>query len=503
MLGERGRKSITVRPAACEDLGTVHRGVLPRERLLASARRMGASAARPAESVGSRAAARSAAYAKFVKPFVRGLVLASAAATFLHSAGTVQLVYTVRPSFVLMGLAVLLGLPIAFSGWRSAPPWIRWSGTGLIAAYLICLLFEQDAISSLPRAGSHRDLVYLGDLVVGMGAFGLVYALWSDGRRSRELIAAIALSGAIAGAYAVYQWHAQIWNWPLNDVINVADSNALTSGGSQGDGVLGYERVRGTFLEPHLLGAFLAGVLPVTFALWPAANSTQRRLLCVVAASILIGLLFTTSAPAWGILLASALTVVSVVSIAGGRPALARALAAVLATLLIAAPVAITYPSVLTGITGRSGADLALTSSFRTETWATAIDIWAHRPAIGFGPGQSSVQLTLEAGGKNPVGLLSAQGLWAAALIDSGILGFAFWMLMLGAILRLGVLSLARRPTLPQATITTAALIGVASALIAGDRLDLWVWILLGLLTAMSVPQPLPGAPPELARPSR
>lgn len=424
--------------------------------------------------------------------------MAASAALFLQAAGTVELVYTVRPSFVLMSVAVVLGLPFAVDGWRRTPPWISWPAAGLLAAYLICLLFGRSETIGLARAGSHRDLVYIGDLLVGLGAFGLVVALWAGERRMRGLLGAVVLSGAVAAAYAVYQWPAQIFHWPLNDVINVPDSNAVTTGGSQGAGVFGHERVRGTFLEPHLLGAFLASVLPVTLALWPAAtHATRRALLCALVVLMLLALLFTSSVPAWAILLICALATLFAVALAKRWRVAVRSTLALLVVVLAMVPLFIAYPDLLSGLTGRSTADLALTTDFRTQTWETVLEIWADRPAIGYGPGQSSVQLTMKEGDDAP-GLLSAHGIWAAALIDSGVLGLAFWLAFLGGVLGVGTRCLLRRPSLLRAATATAALAAFLSTLIAGDRLDLRVWILLAAFTAVSLPPPaLPVDPSE------
>jgi hypothetical protein len=228
---------------------------------------MRVSAARPEPTARPREASRLARYERLTEPAVRGLVLAAAVALFLQAAATVDLVYTVRPSFVLMSVAVVLGLPFAVAGWRRTPPWIMWPAAGLLVAYLTALLLGRAETIGLARAGSHRDLAYIGDLAVGMGAFGLVIALWADGRRMWQLLGAVAISGAAAAVYAVYQWPAQIFGWPFDDVVNVPDSNGVTTGASQGAGVFGHERVRGTFLEPHLLGAFLASLLPAALAL--------------------------------------------------------------------------------------------------------------------------------------------------------------------------------------------------------------------------------------------
>ena len=466
---------------------------------------MGASAAGPKHPVLSRASARLAAYSAAVEPAVRALVLAACTTTFLQSAGTLELVYTVRPSFVLMAIAVALGLPLVWRGWRSAPAWVSWSAAALAATYLICALLNTGTTTGLTRAGAHRELAYLGDLAIGLGGFGLVNALWANGVRVRDLMKALVLSGALAAAYAVYQWPAQIFGWPFADVLSVADSNAVTSGGSQGAGLFGHERVRGTFLEPHFLGTFLASILPLTFALAAGMTTTRRRVpLAVAAALMLLALVFTASAPAWAVLLTCVLGVAVCLWIGRGHSTAAAVAAALFVTFLFMVPVTTAYPGILSDVTGRSSADLALTSDFRIQTWDRAIDIWSRRPVAGYGPGQSSVQLTLEISGQDAPGLLSAQGVWAAALIDCGVVGLGFWLLLLGGIVGRGLWSLVRRPSVQLAALTIAALVAVASALISGDRLDLRVWVLLGMLAAIVArAAPPPGQVPRAQRRQR
>jgi O-antigen ligase len=212
---------------------------------------------------------------------------------------------------------------------------------------------------------------------------------------------------------------------------------------------------------------------------------------------MLLALLFTSSVPAWAILLTSALVTLLAMSVATRWRLATRATVALLVIALAMAPLCIAYPGILSALTGRSTADLALTTDFRTQTWERVIEIWAERPAIGYGPGQSSVQLTIEAAGDDAPGLLSAHGIWAAALIDAGALGAACWLLFLGGALGVGMRCLLRRPSLLRAAAAAAALAAVLSALIAGDRLDLRVWILLAAFTAVSLPAAAPRADPS------
>jgi len=81
---------------------------------------------------------------------------------------------------------------------------------------------------------------------------------------------------------------------------------------------------------------------------------------------------------------------------------------------------------------------------------------------------------------------LSAQGLWAATLIDTGALGLAFWVMLLGGALVLASHRMVREPTPLGAAVLFALTAALLSSQMAGDRLGLGAWSLLGLLLAMT-----------------
>ena len=461
---------------------------------------MGTSVVKPT-SVLRAFRSRIATYATIVEPHTRRLVLLACVAFFLQSAGTVEVVYTIRPSFALLALASVVGFPFVWIGWSTVPRWVLWSGMAVVFVYALAALGGSGTSLGIGRAGPERALVYLADLGVGLSTFGLVVGLWGPGRSKASLLQAVFLCGALAGAYASYQWVAQKHGWPLSDILSVEDSNAFTTGGPQGTGVFGYERVRGTFLEPHFLGAFLAVSLPLAVALWCDSDTRRRRWWVGAAASfMLFGLLFTASVPAWAILGVCGMLILVPFFVLNGASYAAGPAAAVLTMLLLAVPLTITYPGLLSNLTGRSAMDLDLTSTFRTETWRDSLEIWAQRPVLGYGPGQSAVQLTAKTAGPHGPGLASPQGLWAAVLIDAGTLGLGCWAVLLGGLICYGIIGFGRDPTLFGGAIVAAALVAVSSGLMAGDRVELRTWVLLGLLTLIATPAadrrapvPLPG----------
>jgi O-antigen ligase len=161
----------------------------------------------------------------------------------------------------------------------------------------------------------------------------------------------------------------------------------------------------------------------------------------------------------------------------------------------VCVPLVLARPAVLAGVTNRSAATLEVTTSFRTDTWRNVGRIWARRPALGYGAGQSSVRLALQneantTEASRRAGLPSAQGLWAASLVDAGILGFETWALFLGGVLVVAGLALVRRP----GPFTLACFVALTAAVITGqtgeDRLDLTAWTLIGLALAAALREP-------------
>lgn len=415
----------------------------------------------------------------------RWLVLAGAAALPLQNTATFDVGFTVRPSYVLLGLALVIGLPFAWRGFLLLPAWLRWSAVGLVATYAVVTATSDLAtIAGTPRGGSARAAVYLADLAQGAAVMCLVPGLWRGLRALKPLLLALAAGAGLAALYALWQWPAQRFGLPLTDILTTADSNAITTGGEQGSGLLGWERARGTFLEPHFLGAFMSAAVPLAVLAALQAEGVRRVLAAVAAAAALGALVVSSSAPAYaGFAIATAVAGAAW-AVGTGRPRLAALAAGATATALLAAPAVVTAPEVLAAVTGRDAATLTVTAEFRTRTWNRVLDIWAVEPAYGHGAGQSSVRLSLLSDGPSAVGLQSAQGLWASSLIDAGIIGLGLWLVLLGTSLALALGEVWRRRSAANALLLLAAAAAVCSALVAGDRLDLRTWLLVGIVAA-------------------
>jgi len=413
----------------------------------------------------------------------RFLALAGCGTLFLAAAATVQVVYSIRVPYALFGAACAVGAPLVVDGWRTAPAWVRATALSLFAVYLAATIAGTGDTLGTARGGSHRDLAYLVDLGVGLASVGLVMGLWRDAP-SGPAVRALAIGASLAALYAIYQWPARRFGLPLDDVNNTLDSNGVTSGHFQGRGLLGWERVRGTFQEPHYLAAFLAALLPFSVL---AAWTTRRRLLAAGVAAVAVAMILTVSAPAWGSLSIGAAAAAALFAIGRGWTGAAAATAAAAVALAVAGPLVGTSPHALASVTGRSDSELLTSSNVRFDAWRDAARIWASRPVLGFGPGQSSVQLArveIAAERRSRTKLSSAQGLWAAALVDAGALGFGAWLLFLGGVLVVGARGLFRDPTPLRAAAFAAGVSIVVSSEVAGDRLDTVAWVLIGLLLA-------------------
>ena len=422
---------------------------------------------------------------------VRTLLLAAGVASFLSAAGTLHAVYTLQVSYVLAAMAILVGAPWVVSGWSKSGNWLRCSSVALITVYLVSMLAgHPGSISGSAHTGRSREIVYMADLCVGLGTVGVIAGVLGGLNRSHAMFNALLCGAVLAAAYAVYQWFGLHLHWPLTRINNTLNSNGVTSGASQGAGPLGWERAQGTFLEPHFLGAYLAALWPLCAgAALSATRPWAKRCLWSAALLILVGLLTTGSAPAWASLIGVCVGTVGAVAIAQRKPVLAALAVSSIVGALALVPVT-GIQGATAAATGRSAGTITLTTQFRTATWSRALDLWAHEPILGSGPGQASIRLT-DAGVDQalfpklaPGILLSAQGLWAAALLDTGLLGLTAWLLFLGGVICLTARSTLQRFSYHTTALLAAVVIALLGSLTAGDRLELWVWLLLGTALA-------------------
>jgi hypothetical protein len=418
------------------------------------------------------------------------LLVAASGLLLLSSAGTIDATFTLRVSYLLLGAACVVGAPHILRGWLVLAPTIRWCAVGLLLAYATAAAAGDAAVlETQARAGESRTLVYLADLALGLACVGLMVGVVRTTDRLRWLVVAAFSGAAVAALYGLYQWPAQRFDWPFEDVNNTLDSNLVTQGATQGTGIFGWERIRGTFLEPHFLASYLASALPLALALWAWSSSRWRIVLASASCTIVVALLLTSSVPGWASLVLGVTVTLLIASIARGLGGPAALFGGVAAIACVLAVVAIVQPGSISAITGRSEAQLEVSAIARTHQWERAAEIWSTRPVLGYGPGQSSVRLAVQPTASEPEPALevlrSAQGVWAAALIDAGIVGLAAWLSFLSAVVIQIVRGVVRAPHPIHLALGASAFIAIVASLVAGDRLDLRVWVAIGLALAV------------------
>jgi hypothetical protein len=428
----------------------------------------------------------------FLAEASRKLVTAGLALLFLHAAGTIEVTFTLRASYLLLIAACLVGAPHILDGWRRLPSWLRWLALGLVLSYVAALAFGHGTV--LPgqgRGSSYRGAVYLFDLALGISIVGLIAGLWEGADALRPLLWALVIGASAAAAYGVYQWLALRFGLPLQDVNNAVNSDGVSYGGarSQGPGPLGGQRIRSTFVEPHFLATFLASIVPLALVLRP--RGTARWAVRAALALTLFALVLTGSVPVIAVLITASLLGIVLLSVATGRAVLAAASGGLLVTGAIVAVLVAVDPTGLSSVTRRSAKELRGASAFRVDSWDRAVTIWSRRPVVGYGPGQAAVMLARREpdrgrSSRTPVVLGTANGVLTAALLDGGVLAVSFWVLALGGVLLVGGRALVRNGSALLAAIFVAATAAVLGSLIEGDRLELRVWALLGLLAAAS-----------------
>src|SRR5262249_40425966 len=136
------------------------------------------------------------------------------------------------------------------------------------------------------------------------------------------------------------------------------------------------------------------------------------------------------------------------------------------------------------------------TTDFRTQAWQTSLRIWASRPALGHGPGQSAVRIAaspiyLSSFDKAGTTLGTAEGIWAASLIDAGVLGLAAWLALFATIVFVTGRVLIRGPTTLRLATFAATLTALLGAQVAEDRIEMRIWVVLALALATALAAPL------------
>lgn len=429
----------------------------------------------------------------------RWIVMAACALLPLSAAATIEIVYTLRISYVLCVIACILGFPYAVDGWRRVPTSLRVAALSVALVYLLAaILGSGETLEASSRAGTQRSAVYLLDAVIGLCTLGVVVGAFRSGEKQKQLLIAFVGGAGIVALYGIVQWPARHYGWAIANVNNALNPDAVSRGEVfQGTGLLlGWERIRGTFTEPIFFGLYLAAMLPLAAVLAFSARGQAKRFGALVLGVVVIALGLSSSLPSWAIAAGAVLTVAIALAIGRGAEVSAAAAAAGLALAAAVTVAAVVGgPASFSVVTGRDAADYKMTTAARTDAWSQAVRVWSERPLLGHGPGQSAVQLRYrqtigaDATGSGPVVLGSAQGLLTAALVDAGILGLLAWLALLAAVGVLAASGSVDRPSPMRAGLVAAVLAALGGALVSGDRLEVQTWLILGLATAAAVPK--------------
>jgi O-antigen ligase len=423
----------------------------------------------------------------------RMLLLGAVALLGLSAAGTIEITFTLQPSYALLGLAALSGLPWAVDGWLRLPRSVQAAAAALLVVYVVAALTGSPArLPSQSRGGALRPLVYLVDLGLGLTTIGLLCGVW-NAMFARRLLVAVCAGAAVTAALAVYQWFALHFALPLSDINSAPNSDGFTTGHRyQGVGLLGWERARGTFKEPLVLGAFCIMALPFALLALRSSRGSRRIAAGVCCVAVASALVLTVSSLSAGIFVVTGLVAAVLMAARDGRARLGAALGAILVLAVAAVAVQLSNPAALSALTGRSSHDLKLTVDNRTVAWRAALDRWEERPVLGHGPGQSSVLLAYRPDPRAvnrtyaPVVLGSAQGIWAASMVDAGVIGFCAWLALFGSLLAFGARAAWRDRGPRLLLIFWAAMTAIVISELTGDRVDCRAWIALGALAAAS-----------------
>jgi O-antigen ligase len=400
--------------------------------------------------------------------------------------------YTLRVSYALIVLACVLGAPFVIRGWRSAPAAIQLAAVFLVVVYLVSgLVGINPVLSGQGRGSGTRWIVYILDLGVGLASIGLLLGMFRTTRTMKQLVAALIIGAVLAAAYGLYQWLAQHYGWPLANVDNAPNSDNFTTGARfQGMGLFGWERVRGTFVEPFAFGIYLGAMLPLLTYLFTSRARGARGYGWAAIGVTGAALILTDSSLAWACLLVAVAVAATGAFMSLGRPVPAGLAGGGAALLVVLCLVAVTEPGVLSSVTARSDTQLNLTLDARTRAWRESTDMWSRRPVLGYGPGASSVKLARRDNAVGvtsaPLVLGSAYGVWAASLTDAGVFGLLAWLVLFGAVFYYAAATAVRTASPLLWAAIAAGLAGVLASQVGGDRLDLRVWVLLGLVLVVT-----------------
>jgi putative inorganic carbon (HCO3(-)) transporter len=252
-------------------------------------------------------------------------------------------------------------------------------------------------------------------------------------------------------------------------------TNSIGLGGARESGL----RILSTFDHPNTYGFYLVAIVAAAWGLRWAVSPRLRPIVDAIGIAALASTVLTLSRNTWGALA----VLVIVIGWRDRRVLLVAAAAAGVA--MVAMPRLVIRATDF--LNPRMGNNPGGSLVGRLDLWDRDIALWQTQPLIGHGWG-SVIDVVNEA----------AHNDFLRSLAEAGIIGFVFYVLMVGSLIRMGIRSGASRGDLPRAFLGLSiafALVSLASNNLGKGAFQFYFWLIAGVAYVWS--QTVPDARPE------
>jgi len=416
----------------------------------------------------------------------------------LEAALVLEVGFTIRPSYLaLVGITFIILSQFVLdspSGSFNSPLTLTICVYLGISAFslIMTILSPPSMVDLVPevklRGSELRSLVQIAFLLFSSLVYFYTVYFCSDASRIGRAIRIHIYTAVVLSIYGIYQFLAYILELPFLDI-----TNALGTGGGIYQvakyGSWYYFRSHGTFQEPLNFGHYLLSALPLVFALalYPRSSySNVWRPMKTYSVPILLmssALFLTRSRGAWlgflGGMLSLLIIVVNWKSCLKILSTISVGSAAIHLAMTFFLPDA--YEMLWKAVAERfSEGQLAYEPRFHFFPFTIAL--FQQYPILGVGIGNYPLHQAAEFG----FGLLgTAYGVFWQALVETGILGFlafSFLLLHFYYVLFRALRQAKNGPWYPYLLGYLACFTAMMTQyLFLGDRLNLYVWFLMGL----------------------
>lgn len=317
-----------------------------------------------------------------------------------------------------------------------------WKAPTFFPALLLLTIIATSLLySSAPAIGA-RDLV---KFAAAYAVYLVIVTARPDVHRLKALLALVVAGAAIPIAVGFWQF-----------------SRSVGRGGLRPAGL----RIQATFDHPNTYGFFLVSIVAVAWGIRKEVPSRFRPFVDIIGIAALVSAALTLSRNTWG-----ALAVLAIVI--GWRDRRVFVTAAVCAGIaVLAMPRLITraleflHPQLGSSNTGNSLLG-------RLDLWTRDLALWRTQPILGRGWGSLQAQVTI-----------AAHNDFIRALAEAGIVGFVAYLLLIGALNRMGIRSGSSRHDLPRAFMGLAlayTLVSLASNNSGKGAFQFYFWLIAGV----------------------